>query len=337
MHKNQITQVDTFLQSSVIIDVRSPCEFEKSHIAGALNFPVLSNNEREQIGTLYKENPFQARIAGASIICANVGKHLQSFLANATITPAQIIHIYCARGGLRSLSLLSILQSIGYRAMRLENGYKAYRNAVLQYLQKPPKMEFFTLIGPTGSGKSELIKMFKDSLDIESLAKHFGSSFGAICGTQPSNAMFENLIFARLRELEGKTVLIEGESKRLGNVILPTALYNAYQNAPKILIDTPLNLRIERTLKYYKHISEKFFTQAMENIARFMPKSAWSEAKEAFYKDRAKTAEILLTQYYDKTYKRQSYDYKVSGENLQEALVQIQKIMTHSYTTSKLK
>lgn len=327
MCNSQDAQVEVFLQGAIIIDVRSPYEFEKSHIVGALNFPVLNNNEREQIGTLYKENPFQARIMGASIICANVGKHLQDFLTRSNITPAQVIHIYCARGGLRSLSLLSILQNIGYRTIRLQNGYKAYRNAVLQYLQQPPKMKFFTLIGPTGSGKSELIKMYKDSLDIESLAKHFGSSFGAICGTQPSNAMFENLIFTRLRELENKSVLIEGESKKLGSVILPTPLYNAYQNAPKIFIDTPLDVRIERTLKYYECISEEFFTTAMENISRFMPKNAWNQAKEAFYKDRAKTAEILLTQYYDNAYKRQPYDYKVSAQNLQEAFAKIQTII----------
>lgn len=331
MSKNQDTKINTFLQSSVIIDVRSPYEFQKSHIVGALNFPVLNDNEREQVGALYKHNAFEARIVGASIICANVGKFLQPFLTKHHITPAQVIHIYCARGGLRSLSLLSILQNIGYRAVRLENGYKAYRNAVLQYLQQVPKMRFFTLIGPTGSGKSELIEMFADSLNIESLAKHFGSSFGAICGNQPSNAMFENLIFTRLRQLENKIVLIEGESKKLGNVILPTALYNAYQNAPKIFIDTPLHLRIERTLKYYEHISEEFFTTAMENISRFMPKNAWNEAKEAFYNnDKAKTAHILLTQYYDNTYKRQHYDYKISGENLQETLSQVQKIInTH--------
>ncbi|WP_394955370.1 tRNA 2-selenouridine(34) synthase MnmH [uncultured Helicobacter sp.] len=328
----QILNPQEFLQiqssgassAEVIIDVRSPSEFAHSHIPGAQNLPVLSDEERAQVGTLYKHNPFEAKLLGASLICQNIAH----FLPTLGLTPAHIIRIYCARGGMRSLSLQTILTNIGYRTIRLQNGYKAYRKYVLEYLAKAPNMRFFTLTGPTGSGKSELLALYEDSLDIESLAKHCGSSFGAIYGAQPSVAMFENTLCARLKELEKKKVLVECESKKLGRLIVPKSLYDAYQCVPKIYLHTSMELRVERILRYYQHIDEVFFTQAMQKIAPFMQKSFWLEAKEAFARDnKYKVAQILLEQYYDKVYKKEAYTHRVDSSDLHEALEQVREIM----------
>ncbi|WP_104721852.1 tRNA 2-selenouridine(34) synthase MnmH [Helicobacter mesocricetorum] len=322
----QIVSMQEFLSLPLIIDVRSPSEYCHSHIPNALNFPVLDNAQYQHIGTLYKQNAFNAKILGASMVCANIAKHLLEL--KGFITPSMPFGIYCARGGMRSQSFGLVLGNIGYQVALLKGGYKSYRKEVTQSLETSPKHRFLTLIGQTGSGKSELIEAFSDSLNIEKLAKHLGSSFGNICGTQPSTKSFQNTLFTRLRELENAPfVLVEGESKRLGNLILPSKLYLAYQKAPKILITSPLQERIQRILQQYGNISETLFYQAMQKIAPFMKKEFWEDAKEAFAKgDLPKVAEILLLEYYDKVYKKESYHHTLTFKNTHDTLQEICEI-----------
>ncbi|MCI7485026.1 MAG: tRNA 2-selenouridine(34) synthase MnmH [Helicobacter sp.] len=318
---------DFLAQADVIFDVRSPSEFASSHIVGAQNVPVLDDNERERVGKLYKQDPFGAKVLGATLICKNISQ----VLCSLGITPAQVIGIYCARGGMRSLSLQSILQNIGYRTLRLTNGYKAYRKEVLEFLAKPLDSQFFTLSGPTGCGKSTLIGMYEHSLDIESLSMHLGSSFGGICGQQPRAAMFENLLFARLRELEGKKILVENESKKLGSLVVPSMIYNAYKNGVKILITAPLQIRIQRILEQYGDIDLDFFNHAMQKIAPFMDKRYWLQAHKAFeLRDLEQVAYILITQYYDKVYRKEPCAFHIDSTNLESAFEHIRQIIaTH--------
>ena len=177
---------EKFLQAnfSHIIDVRSPKEYAESHIPNAINCAVLNDDEFNFIGTLYKQNSFNAKVIGASFVSANISKHLLN-LQNE-ISPKKPIGIYCARGGMRSYSFFTVLSSIGYQVALLEGGYKSYRKEVMRYLQLPLPHRFITIVGQTGSGKSEIIASFKNSLDIEEITKHLGSSFGAICGPQPN-------------------------------------------------------------------------------------------------------------------------------------------------------
>ena len=161
--------------------------------------------------------------------------------------------------------------------------------------------------------------------NLEEISKHLGSSFGAILGNQPSPKMFSNLLFTRLRELENAPfVLVEGESKKIGCVVLPSILYESYQSAPKILIQTPLEKRIERILKQYGKITPMFFETAMQKIAPFMQKSYWQEAKDSFYYgDLRRVAEILLVEYYDKVYKKESYDCMISYHTIPQVIAEI--------------
>ncbi|WDL75524.1 tRNA 2-selenouridine(34) synthase MnmH [Helicobacter winghamensis] len=317
--------IEQFLQTdfSHIIDVRSPREYEQSHIPNAINYPVLNDDEFEYIGTLYKQNSFKAKVLGASFVSANISKHLLKL--QDKISPKKSIGIHCARGGMRSQALGIILHQIGYQVALLEGGYKAYRKEVARYLQAPLPHHFITLIGQTGSGKSEIIASFENSLNLEGIAKHLGSSFGGICGTQPSVKSFQNALFERLRELENAPfVLVEGESKRIGNLILPSVLYNAYQNAPKIFIQTPLEERIKRITKQYGKISHAFFENAMQKISPFMKKDFWQKTKDAFNcGDLESVAEILLVEYYDKVYKKESYAYTISYHSLEQAHTEI--------------
>ena len=317
--------IQSFLHEefSHIIDVRSPREFAESHIPSVVNFAVLNDSEFEQVGTLYKQNPFEARVLGASFVSANMAQHLLKL--KDMISPKKPVGIHCARGGMRSLSMAIILDNIGYQVALLENGYKAYRSEVVRYLQSPLPHRFITLVGQTGSGKSEIIEAFTNALDLEGMSKHLGSSFGAILGNQPSPKMFSNLLFTRLRELEGVPfTLVEGESKKIGSVILPSILYQSYQSAPKILIQTPLEKRIERIVKQYGKITPMFFETAMQKIMPFMQKTAWQEAKDSFYRgDLHKVAEILLVAYYDKVYKKESYDCVIPYHTIPQVIAEI--------------
>ncbi|TLD85106.1 tRNA 2-selenouridine(34) synthase MnmH [Helicobacter sp. MIT 11-5569] len=312
--------IDTFLQMdfSHIIDVRSPREYAESHIPNAINCAVLNDEEFERIGTLYKQNSFNAKVLGASFVSANISKHLLDL--QDKITPKKPIGIHCARGGMRSQSFFTVLSSIGYQAILLEGGYKSYRKEVIRYLQSPLPHRFITLVGQTGSGKSEIISSYKNALDLERIAKHLGSSFGAIYGLQPSVKSFQNLLFTKLKNLENTPfVLIEGESKRIGNLILPSVLYSTYQKAPKILIQTPLEMRIKRITEQYGKISPIFFENAMQKIAPFMKKEFWQNAKDAFNRgDLESVAEILLVEYYDKVYKKESYIYTIPYQTLNQ-------------------
>lgn len=316
---------------SLIIDVRSPREYAESHIVCAQNFPVLDDEQFQQIGTLYHKDSFGAKVLGASFVSQNIAKHLLNL--KDKISPKKPVGIHCARGGMRSRAFFMVLQEIGYQVVLLEGGYKSYRKEVLRFLEQPPLHSFVTLVGQTGSGKSEIIQNFSDSLDIEGIAKHLGSSFGAICGEQPSVKMFQNLLFSRLRALENAPfVLVEGESKKLGNLILPTHFYQAYQNAPKILIVAPLEQRVQRIVAQYGKISLQFFENSMQKISPFMKKEFWQEAKEAFYAGNlTRVAEILLLEYYDKVYKKESYLCEISYRNLPQAIAEIQAFARDFY------
>ncbi|CAM2813061.1 tRNA 2-selenouridine(34) synthase MnmH [Helicobacter burdigaliensis] len=312
------------LEPSFIIDVRSPREFAYSHIPNALNYPVLKDSEYEKIGTIYKQNSFNAKAMGASFVCQNIANHLLEL--KDILSPAKPFGIYCARGGMRSHSFYEVLKKIGYQVILLEGGYKAYRTEVLKYLNTPLKHRFITLIGQTGCGKSEIIHSFANSLDIESLARHFGSSFGGVLGAQPSMKYFYDLLFMHLRKLENAPfVLVEGESKKLGSLILPSLLYETYHKAEKILILSPLEDRIKRIIAQYGKISKEFFETSMQKIAPFMKKNFWEEAKSAFYaKNLEKVAEILLLEYYDKVYKKDSFSHSIMHTNIQNTLQEIQ-------------
>lgn len=308
---------------SHIIDVRSLREFAYSHIPNALNFAVLDDDEFEKIGTLYKTDSFGAKVLGASLVSKNIAKHLLQL--KEIISPKKPFLIHCARGGMRSQSLYMVLNAIGYQVFLLEGGYKSYRKIVTSYLQSQMPHQFITLVGQSGSGKSEILSHFKNALDIENIAKHLGSSFGGILGHQPSVKHFQNLLFTALKNLENAPfVLVECESKKLGNLVLPSTLYNAYQNAPKILIIAPLEQRIQRICQQYGKISPAFFEKSMQKITPFIKREFWKEAKDSYYRgDLKKVAEILLLEYYDKVYKKESFLHSITFCNIKQVKQEI--------------
>ena len=190
-----------------IIDVRTPSEFAEDHIPGAINCPVLSDEERITVGTLYKQvSPFEARKVGAALVARNIAFHLQTRFHDRPKSWHPMI--YCWRGGQRSSAMCIILAQVGWAAQKLEGGYKAYRRDVLEKLEAlPQNLTFRVICGPTGSGKSYLLAALADNgqqvLDLEMLAGHRGSVLGKIPGqSQPSQKWFDSALLEALQKLD---------------------------------------------------------------------------------------------------------------------------------------
>lgn len=231
--KHLLASLDKLADFDEIIDVRSPLEYADDHIPGAINAPVLSNEERVQVGTLYRQvSPFEASRIGAAIVARNIARHLETTFAARPQGWRPLV--YCWRGGKRSGSMTVMFNMIGWRARQLDGGYKTYRGATLQALDTlPAALRCVVLVGPTGSGKTRLLNALDQAgaqtLDLEQLASHRGSLLGALPGiAQPSQKRFDTLLAARLRAFDAsQPVYVEAESRKIGSVALPPALLQA--------------------------------------------------------------------------------------------------------------
>lgn len=315
------------MRNRFIIDVRSPREYAYSHIPQALSFPVLNDQEYEEVGALYRANTFEAKRVGSMYICQNIAKHLKN---EEIFHPRNKLILYCARGGQRSKSFWSILSSIGFDCERIEGGYKSYRNEVLNYFSTPPTQSFITLYGMTGCGKSELIEHCSSwSIDIEGLSKHYGSSFGDEANSflgQPTNSMFENDLYEELQSKQ-EILLVEGESKRLGKIIIPTPFFEAYHNGVSVQVSSSLQNRIKRIVTMYSSIKEEDFLSSLNKIKPYIKKEYFEEILTEWKKrDCEKIAEILLEKYYDRVYRQKPCKYQISSDDLTKAIEEIEEI-----------
>lgn len=301
------------LEPDIIIDARSPREFAHSHIKNAQNFYSLNDDEHEEVGTIYKnQSKHHAKVLGASYICKNASKHLLD-LEKSLKSGAKIV-IYCARGGLRSRSLGIILEQIGFRVWKIQNGYKGYRNHVLKVIEEEPKVNFITLFGNTGCGKTKLIQALTPHIDLEGLANHQGSAFGLIHGKQPTMKTFQNNLFHTLENLKDeKLCFIEGESRRIGSITLPKPLYDKMHKGVGVNIVSDMEYRVGRIIEEYSDISDEFFFTCMKKIKPYIQKSASDEILKKYDEKNIKdVAYLLLENYYDKVYKKPKHiDYTI--------------------------
>ncbi len=269
-----LSQLDQFDE---IIDVRTPLEFAEDHIPGAINCPVLSNEERITVGTLYTQvSPFEARKVGAALIARNIAHHLESRFRDFPKSWRPLV--YCWRGGQRSGAMSIILAQVGWAAHKLEGGYKIYRRDVLEKLDALPQTFTFRVVcGPTGSGKSRLLTALSDTghqiLDLETLARHRGSVLGKLPEqTQPSQKMFDSVLLKVLQKLDTtRPVYVEAESSKIGLISLPPALTTAMHGSSCLLLETPLETRVEGLLKDYHHYVEnpELFIEHLKPLYRF--------------------------------------------------------------------
>ena len=244
----------------MIIDVRSPSEFADDHIPGAINLPVLSDNERAEIGTIYKQSsPFEARKAGAALISRNIARHLDQDLRHLPVDWSPLI--YCWRGGQRSGAMARICSEIGWSVHILDGGYKSYRRAVQHDLTTlAGELHPVMLDGATGVGKTLILSALTgyqtQSLDLEALAAHRGSVLGAMPDQpQPSQRLFESRLCDALARLDRtQSVIIEAESSKIGQIHIPDALWKAMLTAPSITITADMAARVQYILRDYVHI-----------------------------------------------------------------------------------
>ena len=231
-----------------IIDVRSPAEFAEDHLPGAISLPVLSDAERAEVGTVYKQvSPFTARKLGAALVAQNAARHLQGPLAGKDGAWRPLV--YCWRGGQRSGSLASILSQVGWRTETLAGGYKSWRSLIVRALYDDPVASpVIVLDGNTGTAKTALLNRLPalgiQVLDLEGMANHRGSLFGAMSGSQPSQKAFEAALGMGLAALDpARPVVVEAESSKIGDCRLPPRLWQAMTTAPRIAIEAPPEAR----------------------------------------------------------------------------------------------
>jgi tRNA 2-selenouridine synthase len=233
-----------------LIDVRSPAEFDEDHVPGAISLPVLSNEERAEVGTIYvQDSAFRARKVGAALVARNAAAHLEGPLADRDGGWRPLV--YCWRGGQRSGSFATILTQVGWRADTVDGGYRSWRRLVQRslYEEKLPH-RLVLLDGLTGTAKTDLLQRLGRNgcqvLNLEGLARHRGSLLGAMPDGQPSQKGFESRLAKTLAGLDpSRPVLAEAESSKVGRIALPPALWSAMQIAPRIEITAPLEARAE--------------------------------------------------------------------------------------------
>lgn len=243
-----------------IIDVRAPAEFADDHLPGALSLPVLNDEERARVGTIYKQvSPFTARKLGAALVARNAAAHLEGPLADRPGGWRPLV--YCWRGGQRSGSFATILGQIGWRVETLAGGYKAWRALVVRALYEAPfPAPVVVLDGNTGTGKTEILHRMgalgAQVIDLEGLARHRGSLFGAMPGGQPSQRGFEGWLAMEMAALDpARPVVVEAESAKVGDVRLPPGLWKAMQAAPRIAVTAPPSARAAYLTRAYADLT----------------------------------------------------------------------------------
>jgi tRNA 2-selenouridine synthase len=295
-----------------IFDARSPSEFAEDHLPGAINTPVLNDDERAMVGLANAASPFEARRIGAALVARNIASMLDSRLAD--LAPDASVLVYCWRGGNRSGALATVLARVGWKTAVLRGGYRGYRRQILMDLAGfPARLRLHVLAGRTGTGKSlildRLAHLGAQVLDLERLANHRGSVLGLMPdASQPSQKRFESLLWNSLRRFEPSSpVFVESESRRIGRCHLPDALIERMRSAPCTLVDMPMPSRARLLLDEYRHLTEDADLLA-EKLDRLVPLhgretiSAWQVmAGDGRWEEFVTT---LLTRHYDPAYDR---------------------------------
>ncbi|MBI5927463.1 MAG: tRNA 2-selenouridine(34) synthase MnmH [Aquabacterium sp.] len=245
-----------------LIDARSPSEFALDHIPGAINCPVLDDEERRIVGTIYKQQgAFEARRVGGAMVAANLARHLQGRFANMPADWKPLV--YCWRGGLRSGSMVAWWRLVGWDAQQLAGGYKRWRQHVIALLDALcPQLQLHVVSGATGSAKTRVLHALAEQgaqvLDLEGLAAHKGSLLGAMPGVdQPSQKAFETAMATVIERFDlNKPVFVEAESRKIGRISLPTSLIERMRASPCLEIDASPEARLAFLLRDYAYLGD---------------------------------------------------------------------------------
>lgn len=295
-----------------VIDVRSPAEYAEDHVPGATSLPVLNNEERAQVGTIYvQDSPFKARKLGAALVFRNAATHIEQHLSHHEGGWKPLV--YCWRGGQRSGAFTWMLQQIGWRADVVAGGYQSYRrlvNAALYEQALPYRLVL--LDGYTGTAKTALLHraagLGVQVLDLEGLANHRGSLLGECSSPQPAQKGFESALAGALMQLDpARPVLLEAESNKIGQRIIPPCLWALMKRAPRIEIQAP----VEARCRYLQGAYDDILSDTERLLDRLGPLRAhrsgavvegWFASIRAG--DRAALTEALMLEHYDPAYRK---------------------------------
>jgi tRNA 2-selenouridine synthase len=295
-----------------VIDVRSPAEYAEDHLPGALNLPVLDDEERARVGTIYKQqSPFLARKIGAALVARNAARHLEGPLADKPGGWRPLV--YCWRGGQRSGSFATILSQVGWRVELVQGGYRAWRSLVVRQLNDLPfPCPVIVLDGNTGTAKTDILnalgRMGHQTIDLEALANHRGSLFGHRTGGQPGQKAFEGRLAMQIAVLDpGRPLIVEAESSRIGNLAVPKQLWAAMCAAPRVRIHAPIEARAAYLTRAYADVVEDAgrLVRIVQGLRPVHPAERirdWLEMAEAG--DFEALARGLMQEHYDRRYEK---------------------------------
>lgn len=323
--------IDDFLtlkEQLPVVDVRSQGEFQEGHVRGAVNIPLLTNEERAEVGTDYKQKGQKEAIKTGFRL---VGPRLLNIINEAEqAANGKELLVHCWRGGMRSNTFSQFIGMAGVKSHTLNGGYKAYRSVALEFFKKPYKITLIT--GCTGSGKSEVLRALKNQgeqvLDLERLANHKGSAFGGLLmPPQPTTEQFQNDLFEELLMLDPeRRIWVEDESIAIGKIFLPKDFWKTMQESPLVQMNVPKEVRIQRLVNEYGPADREVFLEIMGKIVKRLGGQHYQAARERLLQDDMhSTINILLT-YYDKAYlqsiekrkERVLETLEWSGENINE-------------------
>jgi tRNA 2-selenouridine synthase len=329
------------------VDVRSNGEFEEFTIPGAVNIPIFNNEERATIGTIYKNESIEkAKKVGIQIVSAKLLELYEKF-SEIKKSHKEVI-IFCERGGMRSSSLWALFNSIGIKATKLEGGYKGYRAAINENLPKIIEgVTFIMLHGHTGTGKTELLQLLEqkglDVLDLEGYANHRGSLLGSVgLPKKVSQKMFDALIFEKLRRRKSNYVLIEAESGRIGNIVIPQFFHKRMKEGIHVIVEGSLEARGERIVKEYivNEGSRQEILDALESLERYMGAKKTEIIRELVQQENYLEAakELMLIHYdplYSKGQGRYEFSLNVNSDDMEAAAGRIEDFVNNLIEQSK--
>lgn len=292
------------LTSIILLDARSEAEFERGHIPGATNLPLLNNEERVIVGTTYKQQGREEAVrAGFDL----VGKKFVDFIDKAKLlSPNKQVYIYCWRGGMRSNIMAWVLNMAGFKVTLLKGGYKEYRRWANLQFQIPKKV--MVLGGPTGCGKTEVLlemkKLGQQFIDLENLAHHKGSAFGGLGKPpQPTQETFENILAWQWSDVNAEEIVwLENESRKIGKSIIPEGIYNAMRDANIVQLMRDYDVRKSRILNEYGHFPTEQLADKTRCIAKRLGGLNLKNALAFLNENDLNNWVDILMIYYDKTY-----------------------------------
>lgn len=313
-------------ENAILIDVRTPKEFLLEKIPNSVNIPVLLDEERVIVGTTYVQHSKEvAKQKGIEFLSKRLPEIFET-VQNLSKKYSKLIFM-CARGGMRSSSVTSLFHSLGYKVAKLEGGYKAYRDFVLTTLPiENAKFEYIVVHGRTGVGKTKILNKMANLgvsvMDLERMAAHKGSFFGALGEKLPQNQKrFDGEIFNFLRNCKTKYIVVESESKRIGNLYIPESVYSSMINGKHLFIDTSIPNRLDILLEDYGHVPPNMLEECILKVARYVSKEKTSNYLNLLHeKNLKKLFELLIIQYYDPLYEvsinKHNFELSIKYDNM---------------------